>query len=214
MAWLEIRWLASFKTKYQHRTQDLRSYLLSDEVTEESKEFIPFQAAIDVLETTPATIKLRIEEGILEEKSFFLTNPVKKTYLGIEIGGVKKLLVRKNQMRERIKEIVSEVASKRSTTSYTDIMEQSGMNWRSPADKKFCNTILTKIGEQSYEETVDNGEPCLKQAVVISRNEHIPTNQFFETAAEMGLIDPHCSKEERHEFWREQLKRVHERYGK
>ena len=55
-----------------HRTKDLRVYLMSDEVSEESTEFIPMQGVISLLETTMPTIRKRIEDGELQEKTLFL----------------------------------------------------------------------------------------------------------------------------------------------
>ena len=83
------------KLEKAHRTKDLRVYLMSDEVSEESNEFIPMQGVISLLETTMPTIRKRIEDGELREKTLFLKTPERKTFLGVEAGGVKRLLISK-----------------------------------------------------------------------------------------------------------------------
>lgn len=202
------------RTSSSHRTKELTKYLLSDEVEIDSTEFLPQQAAIDVLQTTAPTLKHRIEERELNEKTFFLTNPVKKTFLGVEIGGVKRLLLKKNKMRTKIFDYLDDTIKRKKLTSYADVMEQAGMHWKSPADRKFCNKVLAEISSASYEETVDMGYPCLKTAVVVSRNERIPTVSFFDLAIDLGLLNQATTKNEHIEFWESQVQLVYQYYGR
>ena len=195
------------------RTIDLKKYILSDKVSLDSKEFIPLQAAITILSTTNQTIKQRIENGELKEKTFFIIDPVKKTFTGLEIGGVKKLLLFKKDCSDKISQHVKESALIQKKTSYADTLDAAGMNWRSPPDRKFINKVLQELSHTSYENTVDSGHPCLISAVVVSRSENIPTQSFFDDAIALGLLDYDSSQMEKVEFWEEQLKLVYAKYG-
>jgi hypothetical protein len=203
----------SKKTSVGHRTLELRQYLLSNNVSIDSTEFLPQQAAIDVLKTTGPTIKHRIETGELKEKTFFLTEPKRKVFLGVEVGGVKQLLLSKLAYKKAIESHIEACIVKHQITSYADTMDFAGMDWRSPPDRKYCNAVLAEISHLSYEETVDDGYPCLKSAIVVSRNERIPTDSFFECAMELGLLDAWSSKDDKIEFWEKQVEHVYNYYG-
>jgi hypothetical protein len=148
-----------------------------------------------------------------KKKTFFLTEPVKKTFLGVKIGGVKRLLLKKINQRQTITQHVCDSAAQSKLTSYADTMEQAQMNWKSPPDRKYCNAILEAISCSSYEQTIDSGKPCMKSAVVVSRNERIPTDSFFECAVSLGLLETGVSKEEKILFWEAQRDLAFELYG-
>jgi len=202
------------KENVAHRTIELREYILSERVSLDSKEFIPLQAAISLLGSTAQTLKQRISTGELNEKTFFITDPVRKTFQGLEIGGVKRLLILKKQRRDLIAEHVKKFANNRKKTSYADALNEAGMDWKSPPDRKFISKVLIELSHKSYEETIDSGNPCLISAVVVSRNENIPTQSFFEEAVTLGLLEPSITHLEKIEFWEEQLKLVYEIYGR
>lgn len=201
------------KANVAHRTIELRKYILSDRVSLDSNEFIPMQAAISILESTAQTLKQRIGTGELNEKTFFITEPVRKTFQGVEIGGVKRLLILKQKRRESIASHVKKFARDNKKTSYSDALNEAGMDWKSPPDRKFISKVLVELSHKSYEETIDGGNPCLISAVVVSRNENIPTQSFFEDATTLGLLESSATHMEKVEFWEEQLKLVYEIYG-
>ena len=201
------------KLEKAHRTKDLRLYLMSDEVSEDSTEFIPMQGVISLLETTMPTIRKRIEDGELMEKTLFLKTPERKTFLGVEAGGVKRLLILKTKRREIIREKVLEAAQQQKLTTYTDLIADAGMRWDSPPDRLFCSRVLTELANESFDETIDSGNGIMLSAVVVSRNEHIPTQNFFEHAVKLTLMCDIGDRIQQTEFWREQLRMVYEHYG-
>lgn len=202
------------KLEKAHRTKDLRVYLLSDEVAEDSTEFIPMQGVISLLETTMPTIRKRIEDGELREKTLFLKTPERKTFLGVEAGGVKKLLILKTKRREILRSKVLEAASEKRLTTYTDLIADAGMRWDSPPDRLFCSRVLMELSNESFDETIDSGNGIMVSAVVVSRNEHIPTQNFFEHAVKLTLMCDIGDREQQTEFWKEQLRMVYDHYGK
>jgi len=200
-------------TGNQQATINLLDYILSDKVTEQCREFIPKQAVISLLETTSSTIKHRVESGELTEKTFFLPEPTSKAFMGIEIGGIKRLLLKKQQQRSAIFSHLELHLGQHTLTSYADAMSAAGMNWKSPPDRKYCNTVLHDIGKESYLQSIGNGRPCLKSAIVVSRNEHIPTEGFFNLAISLGLLDAGAGIDEKLYFWESQRDLAFELYG-
>lgn len=196
-------------------TQELRRYLLSDDITTESQEYIPLAAAVDLLGTTTQTIRHRIKEGRLNEKTFFLLEPKRKAWHGVEAGGLKVLLMEKVLRREKIVSLVEWFASHGQYTTYSQIMHEAGMDWNSPPDRKYVNQILEEINHQSFNETVDSAATCLKACVVVSVNEGIPTASFYDCAIELGLAEPADLRDmlQKREFWQEQFELTKELYG-
>ncbi|MBE1301619.1 MAG: hypothetical protein GJ680_17160 [Alteromonadaceae bacterium] len=201
------------KLEKAHRTKDLRVYLMSDEVSEDSSEFIPMQGVISLLETTMPTIRKRIEDGELQEKTLFLKTPERKTFLGVEAGGVKRLLILKTKRREILRSKVLEAAKEQRLTTYTDLIADAGMRWDSPPDRLFCSRVLMELANESFDETIDSGNGIMVSAVVVSRNEHIPTQNFFEHAVKLTLMCEIGDREQQTEFWKEQLRMVYEYYS-
>lgn len=202
------------KLEKAHRTKDLRVYLMSDEVSEDSSEFIPMQGVISLLETTMPTIRKRIEDGELQEKTLFLKTPERKTFLGVEAGGVKRLLILKTKRREILRSKVLEAAKEQRLTTYTDLIADAGMRWDSPPDRLFCSRVLMELANESFDETIDSGNGIMVSAVVVSRNEHIPTQNFFEHAVKLTLMCEIGDREQQTEFWKEQLRMVYDYYGR
>jgi hypothetical protein len=201
------------KLEKAHRTKDLREYLLSDEVSEDSTEFIPMQGVISLLETTMPTIRKRIEDGELQEKTLFLKYPERKTFLGVEAGGVKTLLILKTKRRELIRNKVIEAAKNKQLTTYTDLLADADMRWDSPPDRLFCSRVLTDLANESFDETIDSGNGIMVSAVVVSRNEHMPTQNFFEHAVKLTLLCDIGDREQQTEFWKEQVNLVFDYYS-
>ncbi|PCK08700.1 MAG: hypothetical protein COA42_07670 [Alteromonadaceae bacterium] len=195
-------------------TIELRKYILSDDVTVDSEEFLPFAAAVEVLESTPTTIKNRIETGEVLQKSFFLKGEKVKMYRGVKIGGVKKLMLKKMEQREVLRKHIMNCVASQELTTYADAMDDADMNWRSPPDTKFCNHVLEEMSRESFEETVDPGRPCLITSIVVSKNERIPTESYFSCAINLGLLEHEATKEERYDFWKKQKELAFELYGK
>jgi len=205
----------SMAFKANNATQELRRYLLSETLLEDSTEYIPLAAVVELLATTTQTIKHRIKEGRLKEKTFFLLEPKRKAWHGVEAGGVKTLLMEKAQRREKIMQQVEWCAQHGQYTTYSQIMQEAGMDWNSPPDRKYVNQILEEINHQSFNETVDSATTCLKGCVVVSVNEGIPTASFYDCAIELGLAEPADLRDmlQKREFWQEQFDLTKELYG-
>lgn len=200
------------KLEKAHRIKDLRVYLMSDEVSEDSTEFMPMQGVISLLETTMPTIRKRIEDGELREKTLFLKTPERKTFLGVEAGGVKRLLILKTKRREILRSKVLEAAREQKLTTYTDLISSAGMRWDSPPDRLFCSRVLMELANESFDQSIDSGNGIMVSAVVVSRNEHIPTQNFFEHAVKLTLMCEIGDREQQTEFWKEQLRMVYDYY--
>jgi len=211
--WVNCQVIIMTKLEKAHRTKDLRDYLLSDDVPEDSTEFIPMQGVITLLETTMPTIRKRIEYGELKEKTFFLKEPERKTFLGVEAGGVKVLLKVKMKRREIIRNAVFDAAKNSAKITYTDLLDLADMRWDSPPDRLFCSRVLNELSNESYDNTIDSGIGIMISAVVISRNEHMPTQSFFEHAVKLTLMHEIGERESQLEFWNEQLALVYSHYG-
>jgi hypothetical protein len=170
------------------------------------------QGVISLLETTMPTIRKRIEDGELQEKTLFLKTPERKTFLGVEAGGVKRLLILKTKRREILRSKVLEAAREQTLTTYTDLISAAGMRWDSPPDRLFCSRVLMELANESFDQSIDSGNGIMVSAVVVSRNEHIPTQNFFEHAVKLTLMCEIGDREQQTEFWKEQLRMVYEYY--
>lgn len=205
--------MTGMKCDISHRTISLREYVLSDLVSIDSTEFLPFQAALQLLETTSVTLKQRIETGEINEKTFFMTEPEKRTYLGVEIGSVKRLMVEKAHQTELIKQCVLNAAKNKQIISYSDILDAAGLSWKSPPARKFCNDVLDELNDESYAKTIDSARTCLLGALVVTRNSYFPSDRFFKKACSLGLLDHGASKEEEISFWEIQKQNIFNEYG-
>ncbi|BFM49525.1 hypothetical protein THO17_16880 [Marinomonas sp. THO17] len=172
-------------------------------------------AASSVLGVTTQTMKLRIREGKLNAKTFFVIEPDRKSWAGVEAGSLKSLLEEKERRRARIKHNVDLCASKGVYMNYSQVMNDVGMDWHSPPDRKYINQVLEEINHQSFKETIDAGSPCLKGCVVVSINEGIPTDSFFRCAVELGVCEVADIENltHRREFWQEQFDLTKQVYG-
>lgn len=192
--------------------QDLLTYVLSDRVSLDSSEFLPMSAAAALLKSTNATLKQRIEQGELREKSFGISNTATKVFIGVEAGGVKRLLLERNRYIDQIREHVLRVIHARSLTSYGEVLDLIGLDWKSPPARKLSNDILDQINDESIG-SMESSNSCMVTAVVISKSQNIPTEHFFRKAIEYGLLAKEADQVQRIRFWKSQLERVYAIYG-
>lgn len=192
--------------------QDLFAYVLSDRVSVDSTEFLPVSAAANLLNSTNATLKQRIEQGELREKSFIITSPVTRTLIGVEAGGVKRLLLERIKYIDLIREHVTKVILAKSLTSYGAVLDQIGLDWKSPPARKLSNDILDQLNEESIG-SMGSTNSCMVTAVVISKSQNMPTEHFFRKAIENGLLAKDADQIQRITFWKSQLERVYDIYG-
>ncbi len=191
--------------------QDLLSYVLSERVSVESTEFLPLSAASSLLNSTSSTLKRRIEQGDLREKSFITYSPVTRTFIGVEVGGVKRLLLERIKYIELIREHVKNVINANSLTSYGAVLDQIELDWKSPPARKLSNDILDQLNEESID-NMGSSSPCMVTAVVISKSKNMPTEHFFRKAIESGLLAEDADHIQRITFWKTQLELVYDKY--
>ena len=192
--------------------QDLLSYVLSDRVSVESTEFLPLSAASILLNSTSTTLKQRIEQGELREKSFITSIPVTRTFIGVEAGGVKRLLLERIKYIELIREHVTNVINAKSLTSYGAVLDLIELDWKSPPARKLSNDILDLLNDESIG-NISSSSSCMVTAVVISKSKNMPTEHFFRKAIETGLLAKDADQIQRITFWKTQLELVYENYG-
>ncbi|AIW22695.1 hypothetical protein F0267_00985 [Vibrio coralliilyticus] len=192
--------------------QDLLSYVLSDHVSVESTEFLPLSAASILLNSTSTTLKQRIEQGELREKSFITSSPVTRTFIGVEAGGVKRLLLERTKYIELIREHVTNVINAKSLTSYGAVLDLIELDWKSPPARKLSNDILDLLNDESIG-NISSSSSCMVTAVVISKSKNMPTEHFFRKAIETGLLAKDADQIQRITFWKTQLELVYEKYG-
>ena len=192
--------------------QDLLVYVLSDRVSVNSTEFLPMSAVTFLLNSTNATLKQRIEQGELREKSFSISSPATKTFIGVEAGGVKRLLLERIKYIDLIREHVTKVIHEKSLTSYGAVLDHIGLDWKSPPARKLSNDILDQLNEESIG-SMSSINSCMVTAVVISKSQNMPTEHFFRKAIEKGLLAKDADQIQRITFWKSQLERVYDVYG-
>ncbi len=192
--------------------QELLSYVLSDRVSVESTEFLPLSAASILLNSTSTTLKQRIEQGELREKSFITSSPVTRTFIGVEAGGVKRLLLERIKYIELIREHVTNVIKAKSLTSYGAVLDLIELDWKSPPARKLSNDILDLLNDESIG-NISSSSSCMITAVVISKSKNMPTEHFFRKAIETGLLEKDADQIQRITFWKTQLELVYEKYG-
>ncbi|KIF53185.1 hypothetical protein [Vibrio owensii] len=192
--------------------QELLSYVLSDRVSVESTEFLPLSAASILLNSTSTTLKQRIEQGELREKSFITSSPVTRTFIGVEAGGVKRLLLERIKYIELIREHVTNVIKAKSLTSYGAVLDLIELDWKSPPARKLSNDILDLLNDESIG-NISSSSSCMITAVVISKSKNMPTEHFFSKAIETGLLEKDADQIQRVTFWKTQLELVYEKYG-
>jgi hypothetical protein len=182
----------------QQKSMELHQYLLSNSVSLKSEEFVPLNAVAVVLDSTCNTIKQRIEDGTLSGKHFF-SSKTDQSWFGVQAGSVKKALLAINGKRTAVRDAIDKLIQSGDWETYTNIMINSGMNPKHPPDRKLINTILKDINRAS----VGSGLPYLKGSVVVSVNNGIPTQSFFDLAVELCLFpaSQQYNMSEKRLFW-------------
>lgn len=95
------------------------------------------------------------------------------------------------------------LARNRGYSNYTDVGRLIGLDMNQPADRNRLSKILDDIAIAEHNE----GRPLLP-AVVISRDQNIPGEGFFELARQLGLYGGGDDLM----YWINELRRVHEHW--
>jgi hypothetical protein len=104
-------------------------------------------------------------------------------------------------MHQRIYERLKEVARAKELTTYKEIAEMVGLDWRKNYGK--CRQIFPILGAISTSE-VQQGHPMLS-AVAVRQDKRIPGLGFFTLARDLGVY----SGDNDLAFWNRELNEVH-----
>ena len=113
-------------------------------------------------------------------------------------------------VHEGIYSHVQEVAHPGWTIAYGDPARLANLDMRRPNDRKTIGKILSEIKQHQYRE----GRPLLS-AIVVLKRKWFPSNGFYMSAAQLGLLPVFTDqefhrKEPAKRFWRRELSKVYE----
>jgi hypothetical protein len=106
----------------------------------------------------------------------------------------------------RILDMLTDAAQKRQTLPYGDVMDRVGLNYTDAVHRKIFREALRTAVRQS-EVYVHN---LLLSALLVFKIQHIPEDDFFVLAQELGLFEP--GKDSKTTFFKEHLDRIFRYY--
>jgi hypothetical protein len=94
--------------------------------------------------------------------------------------------------------------------NYAPVMEELGLSWKSPADRKTIGNLLGEVSTRNH----DRGAraPFLLSAVVVLKATGLPSGSFFQLAAELDMLDEEADEAARRKFWKKQMNAIAKYY--
>lgn len=168
---------------------------------------IGIPAAAALLDREEATVRRMIADGRLDAVSVADEEGRARTY--VLVVPLHEMLRARDQERadqiDTLTASLEDAARKEEAASYGELMAEIGLHWRQPSHRKRTGVLLAQISKRSRK---DRG--CLLSVLAVRKNTGRPNDQFFELAAEMGLLD---EDDDRDDFLAEQRRLVFARYG-
>lgn len=99
------------------------------------------------------------------------------------------------QEQERVRQILIDVATQKTTITYTDLLRKAGIDWdmSNPYYRSELGHLLGAISAFEHQ----NGRPLLSSVAVI-KGSNLPSEGFYKLAGELGIGDWRKLKSE---FW-------------
>jgi hypothetical protein len=168
---------------------------------------IPVQQAVDSLQMDDLFVSKLIDKGVLECFEIGDDSSV------VRLVTLKSLLLFKTAKAaatkdrpSRILEVLTEAARNQKTLLFGDVMQSMGLSYKEASHRE----VFKKDLRQATRQSTLFAHGLLISALLVFRIQHLPEDDFFVMAQELGMFTP--GKDSKTVFFKDHLDRIFKYY--